>query len=190
VQASQATLLTTVQQLDPIYVDLNQSSAQGLALRRDLASGRIKANDGAKVMLFLEDGTQYRLAGKLAFTDVTVDQGTGSVTVRAVFPNPDHVLLPGMFVRARIEQGTNQAMLVPQQGVTRDAKGQASALVVGADNKVAQRAIQATGTLGDQWVVEGGLADGERVIVAGTQKVQPGTTVRAVAAPVKTAAAN
>ncbi|MEA3193766.1 MAG: rane fusion protein multidrug efflux system [Betaproteobacteria bacterium] len=191
VQASAATLLTSVQQLDPIYVDLNQSSAQGLALRRDLASGRIKAQDGPKVMLFLEDGTQYRLAGKLAFTDVTVDQATGSVTVRAVFPNPDHVLLPGMFVRARIEQGVNdQAILVPQQGVTRDSKGQATALVVGADNKVAQRAIEATGTLGDQWVVEGGLADGERVIVAGTQKVQPGTTVRAVAAPVKTAAAN
>ncbi len=181
VQASQATLMTTVQQLDPIYVDLNQSSAQGLALRRDLASGRIKAQDGPKVTLFLEDGTQYRLAGKLEFTDVTVDQGTGSVTVRAVFPNPDHVLLPGMFVRARIEQGVNdQAMLVPEQGVTRDPKGQATALVVGADNKVAQRVIQANNTFGNQWVVEGGLQEGERVIVAGTQKVQPGMTVRAV----------
>jgi membrane fusion protein (multidrug efflux system) len=180
VQASAATPMTTVQQLDPIYVDLNQSSAQGLALRRDLASGRIKADEGPKATLFLEDGTQYPLAGKLAFTDVTVDPGTGSVTVRAVFPNPDHVLLPGMFVRARIEQGVNdQAMLVPQQGVTRDAKGQATALVVGADNKVAQRAIQASATFGNQWVVEGGLAEGERVIVAGTQKVQPGMTVRA-----------
>src|SRR5207302_129650 len=172
VQASQATLLTTVTQLDPIYVDLNQSSAQGLALRRELASGKIKANgaDAAKVTLFLEDGTQYALAGKLQFTDVTVDQGTGSVTVRAVFPNPDHVLRPGMFVRARIEQGVNdQAMLVPQQGVTRDAKGQAMALVVGADNKVAQRVIQATSTFGNQWVVEGGLQESERVIIAGTQ---------------------
>jgi membrane fusion protein (multidrug efflux system) len=193
VQASAATLLTTVQQLDPIYVDVNQSSVQGLQLRRDLASGRVKANgaDGAKVTLFLEDGTQYPLAGNLQFTDVTVDQGTGSVTVRAVFPNPDAVLLPGMFVRARIEQGVNdQAILVPQQGVTRDAKGQATALVVGADNKVAQRMIQATNTFGNQWVVEGGLQEGERVIVAGTQKVQPGMTVRAVAAPVKTAAAS
>src|SRR5438105_410188 len=192
VQASQATLMTTVQQLDPIYVDLNQSSAQGLALRRDLASGRIKTNgaDAAKVTLLLEDGTQCALAGKLQFTDVTVDQGTGSVTVRAVFPNPDHVLLPGMFVRARIEQGVNdQAMLVPEQGVTRDAKGQATALVVGADNKVAQRVIQASSTFGNQWVVEGGLQEGEQVIVAGTQKVQPGMTVRAVAAPVKTATA-
>src|SRR5258705_1309359 len=152
VQASQATLMTTVQQLDPIYVDLNQSSAQGLALRRDLASGRIKAQDGPKATLFLADGTQYRVSAKIEFTDVTVDQGTGSVTVRAVFPNPDHVLLPGMFVRARIEQGVNdQAMLVPEQGVTRDPKGQATALVVGADNKVAQRVIQANSTFGNQW---------------------------------------
>src|SRR5438105_5925891 len=188
VQASQATLMTTVQQLDPIYVDLNQSSLQGLQLRRDIASGRIKAGDDSKVTLFLEDGTRYALSGSLQFTDVTVDPATGSVTVRAVFPNPDHVLLPGMFVRARIEQGTNDAMMVPQQGVTRDAKGQASALVVGADDKVAQRAIQATRTLGDQWVVEGGLEEGERVIVAGTQKVQPGMTVQAVPAPIKTAA--
>jgi membrane fusion protein (multidrug efflux system) len=193
VQASAATLMTTVQQMDPIYVDLNQSSVQGLQLRRDVASGRVKVDgsDSAKVTLLLEDGTQYPLAGTLQFTDITVDPGTGSVTVRAVFPNPDHVLLPGMFVRARMEQGVNdQAMLVPQQGVTHDPKGQATALVVGADNKVAQRVIQASGTFGDQWVVEGGLADGERVIVAGSQKVRPGMTVRAVAAPVKTAAAS
>src|SRR5712671_584328 len=193
VQASAATPMTTVQQLDPIYVDLNQSSVQGLQLRRDVASGRTKVAgaNGAKVTLFLEDGTQYPVAGNLQFTDVTVDPGTGSVTVRAVFPNPDQVLLPGMFVRARIEQGVNdQAMLVPQQGVTRDAKGQATALVVGADGKVAQRSIQANSTFGNQWVVEGGLQEGEQVIVAGTQKVQPGMTVRAVAAPVKTAAAS
>jgi membrane fusion protein, multidrug efflux system len=183
VQASAATLMTTVQQMDPIYVDLNQSSLQGLQLRRDVASGRVKVDgsDSAKVTLFLEDGTRYPLAGTLQFTDITVDPSTGSVTVRAVFPNPDHVLLPGMFVRARMEQGVNdQAMLVPQQGVTRDPKGQATALVVGADNKVAQRVIKASSTFGDQWVVEGGLAEGERVIVAGLQKVQPGMTVRAV----------
>jgi membrane fusion protein, multidrug efflux system len=186
VQASHATRLTTGTQLDPIYVDLNQSSAQGLQLRRDLASGKIKASgaDAPKVTLFLEDGAQYALAGKLQFTDVTVDQGTGSVTVRAVFPNPDHVLLPGMFVRARIEQGVNdQAILVPAQGVSRDPKGQATALVVGADNKVAQRVIQADRTNGSEWVVEGGLSDGDRVIIAGTQKVQPGATVRPVEAP-------
>ena len=105
----------------------------------------------------LEDGTRYPLAGTLQFTDITVDPGTGSVTLRAVFPNPRHVLLPGMFVRASIEQGVNdQAMLVPQQGVTRNPQGQANALVVGADNKVALRTLQATRTLGDKWVVEGG----------------------------------
>jgi len=193
VQASAATLMTTVQQMDPIYVDLNQSSIQGLQLRRDVANGRVKVDgsDSAKVTLFLEDGTRYPLDGTLQFTDVTVDQGTGSVTVRAVFPNPDHVLLPGMFVHARMEQGVNdQAMLVPQQGVTRDPKGQATALVVGADNKVSQRVIQASSTFGDQWVVVGGLAEGERVIVAGTQKVQPGMTVRTVPAAVKTTAAS
>ena len=188
VQQSAATLMTTVQQIDPIYVDVNQSSAEGLQLRRDLASGRVKVNDtgAAKVTLLLEDGTEYPLAGKLQFTDITVDPNTGSVTVRAVFPNPDHVLLPGMFVRARIEEGVNdQAMLVPQQGVTRDPQGHATALVVGADGQVASRTLQATRTLGDKWVVEGGLSPGERVIVAGVQKVQPGATARAVEAPAK-----
>src|SRR5712692_6320226 len=183
VQASAATLLTTVQQIDPIYVDLNQSSVQGLQLRRDVASGRVRVDgsDSAKVTLFLEDGTQYPLAGTLQFTDITVDPSTGSVTVRAVFPNPGHVLLPGMFVRARMEQGVDDtAMLVPQVGVTHDPKGQATALVVGLDNKVALRTIQATRTSGDKWIVDSGLNDGERVIVAGVQKVQPGTLVRAV----------
>jgi membrane fusion protein (multidrug efflux system) len=192
VQASAATLMTTVQQMDPIYVDLNQSSVQGLQLRRDVASGRVKVDgsDSAKVTLFLEDGTQYPLAGTLQFTDVTVDPSTGSVTVRAVFPNPDHVLLPGMFVRARIDQGVDDtAMLVPQVGVTHDPQGQATALVVGPDNKVALRIIQATRTLGDQWVVQGGLDEGERVIVAGVQKAQPGILVHAVEAPIKTAQA-
>jgi membrane fusion protein (multidrug efflux system) len=183
VQASAATLLATVQQLDPIYVDLSQSSVQGLQLRRDVASGRLKLTgpDQAKVTLLLEDGTQYPLSGSLQFTDVTVDQGTGSVTVRALFPNPKAVLLPGMFVRARIDQGVNDnVVLVPQVGVTRDASGKATALVVGADNKVSLRAIQATRTTGTNWVVEDGLNDGEKVIVAGVQKVQPGATVRAV----------
>ena len=193
VQASAATLMTTLQQIDPIYVDVNQSSVEGLQLRRDLASGRVKTAgpDAAKVTLFLEDGTQYPLTGQLQFTDITVDPGTGSVTVRAVFPNPDYVLLPGMFVRARIEEGVNdQAMLVPQQGVTRNPQGQATALVVGADQKVALRQIQATRTLGSDWVVEGGLTPGDRVIVAGVQKVQPGATVRAVEAPSQKTAAN
>src|ERR1700704_359592 len=192
VQASAATLLTTVQQIDPIYVDLTQTSVAGLQLRRDVASGQLKESgpDQAKVTLTLEDGTKYPAIGTLQFTDITVDPGTGSVTVRAVFPNPDHVLLPGMFVRASIEEGVNDnALLVPQQGVTHDPSGQATALVVGADNKVEVRAIQATRTLGDLWVVQGGLNEGERVIVSGVQKAQPGILVRAVEAPVKTAQA-
>jgi membrane fusion protein (multidrug efflux system) len=182
VQASAATLMTTVQQIDPIYVDVNESSVEGLQLRRDIASGRLKVNgpDRAKVTLFLEDGTPYPLTGTLQFTDITVDPNTGSVTVRAVFPNPDHVLLPGMFVRARIEQGVNtEAILVPQQAVTHSPSGQATALVVGPDNKVVLRSLQTTRTSGNSWVVQDGLSDGERVIVAGVQKVQPGMVVRA-----------
>jgi membrane fusion protein (multidrug efflux system) len=183
VRASAATLMSTVQQIDPIYVDLTQSSVEGLQLRRDVASGRLKLNgpNQAKVMLILEDGTQYPLTGTLQFTDITVDPGTGSVTVRAILPNPRLTLLPGMFVRARIEQGVSEnAILVPQVGVTHDPKGQASALVVGPDNKAAVRPLQLRGTRGDQWIVEGGLDDGDRVIVAGVQKVQPGTAVKAV----------
>jgi membrane fusion protein (multidrug efflux system) len=185
VQATAATLMATVQQLDPIYVDVSQSSVQGLQLRRDISSGKLKVNGSgqAKVTLFLEDGTQYPLPGALQFTDVTVDPGTGAVTVRALFPNPKLVLLPGMFVRARIDEGTNDnVVLVPQVGVTRDPSGKATTLVVGPDNKVALRTIQATRTSGTNWVVEGGLNDGEKVIVAGVQKVQPGATVRAVEA--------
>jgi membrane fusion protein (multidrug efflux system) len=181
-----------VQQIDPIYVDLTQTSVAGLQLRRDVANGQLKENgsDHAKVTLTLEDGTKYPAMGTLQFTDITVDPGTGSVTVRAVFPNPDHVLLPGMFVRASIEEGVNDnALLLPQQGVTHDPSGHATALVVGPDNKVELRIIQATRTLGDQWVVQGGLNEGERVIVAGVQKAQPGILVRAVEAPVKTAQA-
>jgi membrane fusion protein (multidrug efflux system) len=192
VQASAATLMTTVQQIDPIYVDVTQSSVEGLQLRRDVASGQLKVNgpDQAKVTLLLEDGRQYPHTGSLQFTDITVDQGTGSVTVRAIFPNPRGVLLPGMFVRARIEEGVNNnAILVPQVGVTHDPKGQATALVVGPDNKVAARSLQLRGTSGTQWIVESGLNDGDRVIVAGVQKVQPGEAVQAVESQTATAAA-
>jgi membrane fusion protein (multidrug efflux system) len=188
VQASAATLLTTVQQIDPIYVDLNQSSIQGLQLRRDVASGKVKLNGPAqaKVTLFMEDGTRYPGPGTLQFTDITVDQNTGSVTVRALFRNPGYVLLPGMFVRARIDEGVDEnALLVPQVGVTHNPQGQPTALVVGADGKVALRTIQATRTFGDKWVVDGGLNAGDRVIVSGTQKAQPGMTVRTVDAAVK-----
>jgi membrane fusion protein (multidrug efflux system) len=185
VQASAATLMATVQQLDPVYVDLNQSSVQGLQLRRDVASGKLKLNGPgqARVTLFLEDGTRYSSPGALQFTDVTVDPGTGSVTVRALFPNPKYVLLPGMFVRASIDEGVNDnVVLVPQVGITHDAAGKATALVVGSDNKVVSRTVQATRTSGTDWVVESGLEDGERVIVAGTQKARPGAVVQAVEA--------
>src|SRR5256885_6535225 len=182
VQASAATLMTTVQQIDPVYVDLTQSSVEGLQLRRDIASGQLKLNgpNQAKVTLVLEDGTQYPQPGSLQFTDITVDQGTGSVTVRAIFPNPRFVLLPGMFVLARIDEGINEnAILVPQVGVTHDPKGQATALVVGADNKVAIHTLQLRGTSGSQWIVSDGLKDGDRGIVPGRQRVQPGALVEA-----------
>ncbi|PMS32783.1 membrane fusion protein (multidrug efflux system) [Trinickia symbiotica] len=185
VQASQATLMDTIQQIDPVYVDLTQSSLEGLKLRRDIQEGRLKTNgpNAAKVTLILEDGREYPEKGKLQFTDVTVDQSTGSVTVRAIFPNSGRVLLPGMFVRARIEEGVNEnAMLVPQIGVTHDQKGQATALVVGQDGKVAPRTLTTTGMRGPDWIVEAGLQPGDRVIVQGTEKVHPGMTVKPVPA--------
>src|SRR6202158_5486997 len=192
VQASAATLMTTVEQIDPVYVELTQSSVEGLQLLRDIASGQLKLNgpNQAKVTLLLEDGTQYPLSGSLQFTDITVDQGTGSVTVRAIFPNPRFVLLPGMFVRARIEEGVSEnAILVPQVGVTHDPSGKATALVVGTDDRVTAHTLQLRGTSGDQWIVEGGLNDGDRVIVAGMQKAKPGTAVKAVEAQTPTTAA-
>jgi membrane fusion protein, multidrug efflux system len=185
VQLSQATLMDTIQQIDPVYVDLTQSSLDGLKLRRDVQEGRLKTSgpNAAKVTLLLEDGSEYPLPGKLQFTDVTVEQSTGSVTVRAIFPNPNRVLLPGMFVRARIEEGTNErAMLVPQIGVTHNQKGQATALVVGPDDKVAPRTLVTTAMHGSDWVVDGGLVPGDRVIVQGTEKVRPGMTVKVVPA--------
>jgi len=185
VQASQATLMTTVQQIDPIYVDLTQSSVQGLRLRRDVASGRVKLSglNQARVRLFLEDGREYRHTGALQTTDITVDPTTGTVTVRTLFPNPKSVLLPGMFIKARVEEGVNEdAILVPQAGVTHDPQGRATALVVGPENKVQTRTLQLGNTQNDQWVVESGLDEGDRVIVDGVQRVQPGVTVVATEA--------
>lgn len=191
VQASQATLMSTVQQLDPVYVDLTQSSLEGLKLRQDVQSGRLKTSGpgAAKVSLILEDGKTYAEPGKLQFSDVTVDQATGSVTIRAVFPNPGRVLLPGMFVRARIEEGVNEnAFLVPQIGVTHDQKGQAIAMVVNAGNKVEPRPLKTTGMQGQNWIVEGGLQAGDHVIVHGVEKVRPGATVKSVPAQLAPAA--
>jgi membrane fusion protein, multidrug efflux system len=193
VQASAATLMATIQQLDPMYVDLSEASVKGIQLRQQVASGRVKLNGPNKtaVQLLLEDGSRYAHPGTLEFTDISVDPGTGSVDVRAVFPNPDHLLLPGMFVRASVELGTDElAMLVPQDGVTHDRNGRATVLVVGPDDKVVQRAVGAARTLGDSWVVNSGLVAGERVIVSGVQRAQPGMLVRPVnveAAPVTAA---
>ena len=186
VQASAATLMATIQQIDPIYVDLNQTSIEGLQLRQQIASGRLKLNgsDQAQVRLVFEDGTPYAQGGALQFTDITVDPGTDSVTVRALFANPQHVLLPGMFLRARIDRGTNDnAMLVPQDGVTHSRNGLATVLLVDADNKVSLHTVAATRTFGSNWVVDGGLNAGDRVIVGGTQRVQPGMLVRPVTTP-------
>ncbi len=192
VTAYQPTPLAVIQQLDPIYVDVTQASADLLRLRRGLASGQIKRSGPvqSKVKLLLEDGTPYPREGKLQFRDVTVDPTTGSVTLRMVFPNPDHTLLPGVFVRATVEEGVNEkAILAPQQGVTRDAKGDAYALVVGPDGKVQDRRLTLDRAIGDRWLVTEGLADGDQVIVEGLQKVRPGVPVKAVPATPAGAAA-
>jgi membrane fusion protein (multidrug efflux system) len=185
VQASAATLLTTVQQLDTVYVDMAQSSVDGLKLRRQIQEGHLQTSgaNAAKVTLTLEDGRVYPETGKLQFSDVSVDAGTGSVTVRAIFPNKNRVLLPGMYVHARIDEGVNdKALVVPQIGVTHDAKGAPTVLLVGPDNKVAIHQIATSGTYGSYWVVESGLNPGDRVIVNGVDKVKPGATVTTVAA--------
>jgi membrane fusion protein (multidrug efflux system) len=181
VQAGQATLLTTIQQLDPIYVDLTEASAAGLRLR---AGGLADPAHQPKVTLSLEDGSAYPLPGRLEFSGTSVDPGTGSVKLRAVFANPKGLLLPGMYVRARVEQGKDDALLVPAKAVAHDPQGRPTVLVVDATGKVGQRVLQASTLQDGAWVVTGGLNDGERVIVAGLQQAKPGMTVRAVdAAP-------
>lgn len=180
VQNGQASALATVQQLDPIYVDVTQSSNDFLRLKQELANGSLKQENGkAKVDLVTSDGIKFPQSGTLEFSDVTVDQATGSITLRAIFPNPDHTLLPGMFVRARLQEGTKPtALLVPQQGVTRTPRGDATVLVVGADNKVETRQIVASQAIGDKWLVTDGLKAGDRVVVSGLQKVRPGAQVK------------
>ncbi|RAP71956.1 acriflavine resistance protein A [Candidatus Erwinia dacicola] len=179
VQSAQTTALAIVQQLDPIYVDVTQSSEDFIHLRDELKSGQLQQTNGkAEVKLLTQDGKEYSQSGTLEFSDVTVDETTSSITLRAVFPNPDHNLLPGMFVRARLDEGTNpNALLVPQRGVTRTPTGQATAMVVGADNKVEVRNVTVDQTFGDKWLVTSGLKDGDRVITTGLQRVKPGATV-------------
>ncbi|QWA12466.1 efflux RND transporter periplasmic adaptor subunit [Sodalis ligni] len=178
---AQTTAMATVQQLDPMYVDVTQSSNDYSRLKQELANGTLKQQNGkATVRLLMEDGSVYAQSGTLEFSDVTVDETTGSITLRAIFPNPQLTLLPGMFVRARLDEGVNDsALLVPQQGITHDPRGNATAMVVGPDNKVALRQITAPQAIGDKWLVTAGLQEGDRVIVTGLQKVRPGAQVTA-----------
>jgi len=183
VTAYQPVPLATIQQLNPIYVDVAQSTTELLRLKRRLEDGRLN-HDGTKqgkVKLLMEDGTPYPQEGTLQFRDVTVDPTTGSVILRVVFPNPEGVLLPNMFVRAVIKEGVKeQAILIPQQGVARDRKGNPFALIVSADGKVALRMLTLDRAVGDKWLVSAGLAPGDRVIVEGMQRVRPGMAVKVV----------
>ncbi|MCC7462470.1 MAG: efflux RND transporter periplasmic adaptor subunit [Gammaproteobacteria bacterium] len=177
--------VATVQQLDPIYVDIAQSSVELLRLRQQVSSGLLQkdAHNQAEVSLTLEDGSEYSERGKLQFAEVSVDPGTGAVVLRAIFPNPRRELLPGMFVRARLTQGVRRdALLVPQRGVTRNRRGEATVMVVGADNTVAERVVTAERVVDDSWLIADGLAPQERVVVDGLQKIRPGAQVHAVAA--------
>ncbi|CAH3612525.1 MULTISPECIES: efflux RND transporter periplasmic adaptor subunit [Serratia] len=179
VTASQSDALATIRALDPIYVDLTQSSAQLLKLRRQQAA--LQRSAVTPVAIKLEDGTPYAHAGKLELTEVAVDEATGSVTLRAVFPNPEHELLPGMYVHATVDNGVDpKAILAPQQGITRNAKGEATALVVDEQNKVAQRTVSAERVVGSNWLIGSGLNEGDRLIVEGTSKVTIGAAVKPV----------
>lgn len=182
VTASQPAALATIQKLDPMYVDVTQSSANLLKLREKLSAGKIRKDaKGAVARLLLEDGTPYPFSGSLKFSDVTVHPGTGSLTIRTVFPNPKGILLPGMYVRAVLEEGIDErGLVVPQRGVTRDPAGKAVALVVGANDNVESRTLEVSRVVGDGWLVEKGLSAGDRVIVEGLQKAKPGAKVRPV----------
>ena len=179
--AYQGSAFATIQQLDPIYVDATQSSANLLQLKRNMAAGRIKGNgpNQTRVKLLLEDGTPYPQEGTLKFSEVTVDPSTGSFILRMVFPNPKHVLLPGMYVRAVVQEGeVDRAILVPQQGVSRDPKGNPVTLIVDGESKVQQRMITVDRAIGDKWLITDGLKPGDRLIVEGMQKVRPGASVK------------
>jgi membrane fusion protein (multidrug efflux system) len=182
VTSGQSSYLTTIQQLDPIYVDVSESSQDLLRLRRALAEGHLKAagDNAAAVQLTLEDGSQYNQEGKLEFSEVTVDEGTGSVTMRASFPNPHNELLPGMFVHAILQQGVQeQGILIPQEAVSHDVKGKPYVYVVKTDNSVEQRAITTGEMAHGEWLVSQGLAAGEKVITDGLQSVRTGIKVSA-----------
>ena len=192
VTANQTAALTTISQLDPLYVDVTQSSTEVLRLKSDLARGRIQKSGQAEapITLQLEDGSRYPHPGKLQFAGVSVNPGTGAVTLRAVVPNPDGLLMPGMYVRAVLETGINeQALLVPQQGVNRDTAGNASVLLVNAEGKIERRKIAVDAAVGNRWLVGSGLAAGDRVVVDGFQRIKPGDAVKPTEVVVKPMAA-
>jgi len=183
VTAHQGSPLAVVQQISPIFVDATQSSATLLRLKRNIESGLLKVSGSnhARVKLLLEDGTPYSLEGTMKFSDVTVDSSSGSFIQRMVFPNPKHILLPGMYVRAVVQEGeVDRAILVPQQAVSRDAKGNPFVMMVDGSDKVQQRTITVDRPIGDRWLVASGLAPGERVIVEGIQKVRSGSSVKVI----------
>jgi membrane fusion protein, multidrug efflux system len=183
VTAYQQLALATIQQLDPIYVDVPQSTTDLLRLKRRMEDNGLhqKGEIHNSVKLILEDGTVYPMRGTLQFRDVTVDPTTGSVVIRAVFPNPESILLPGMFVRAVVKDGINdQAILIPQQAILRDPKGNPLALIVDAEQKIQQRGLTLDRSVGDKWIVSSGLVSGDRVVVEGMQKVRPGAAVKII----------
>lgn len=190
VTAAQANALTTIQRLDPIYVDVQQSSAEVLKLRQRIMAGEIAREGGAaRVQLKLEDGSTYPVEGELKFTDVTVDPTTGSQAIRIRFANPNGLLLPGMYVRAQLVEGTKaEGLLVPQRAVGRDERGHATVMVVGKDSKLEQRAIEAARTVGDSWLVSSGLKPGDRVVMEGAMMLRPGMPVKPVPFTPKAAA--
>ncbi|WP_420144946.1 efflux RND transporter periplasmic adaptor subunit [Sphingobium sp.] len=179
VQAGQADALTTIQRTDTVYVDVTQSAAQIIDLKLAMKSGGISEADGARIQLVLPNGSAYPIEGRLQFSEVTVDPTSGAVTLRATFPNPDGLLLPGMYVRAKLVEGQRtQAILAPQQGISRDARGRATAMVVGKDNKVEMRQVTVDRAIGDKWIVTDGLKPGDRLIVEGLVNLRPGTVVK------------
>lgn len=179
VQAGQADALSTIQRTDRVYVDVTQSAAQIIDLKQAMQAGGISTDKGARVQLILPNGSTYPIEGRLQFSEVTVDPSSGAVTLRASFANPDGLLLPGMYVRAKLVEGTRaNAILAPQQGITRDARGRATALVVGAGNKVEMRQVETDRPVGDKWIVTKGLKPGDRLIVEGLVNLRPGTVVK------------
>lgn len=178
VQAGQAGALTTIQQTNQVYVDITQSAAQILDLKEAMRSGGVTADGGARVKLMLPNGKAYPIEGRLQFSEVSVDPTSGAVTLRATFANPERLLLPGMYVRATLIEGQrSQAILAPQQGISRDARGRATALVVGAQNKVEMRNVVTDRAVGDKWIVTSGLKPGDKLIVEGLVNLRPGAVV-------------